>query len=97
LRHHAGNLAPRPFPVGVPQVVRIDVPSLAERLEAGHRLGVLLSHPAESYGGPYPATLQIGAGTGGESSHIAVPVVDGGFGGTPPTENPPPRPWAPGS
>ena len=95
LRFHRGNLAPKPFPIGVQQVVRIDVRSLAHGIEAGHRLGVLLAHPSTRYGGPYPATLKIGAGEGPESSHVALPVVEGSAGGEEPGVAPPPRPWAP--
>jgi predicted acyl esterase len=95
LRFHAGNLSPEPFPVGVPQIVRIDLDNLAERVPAGHRLGVLLAHPPNRYGGPHPATLRVAADEGAASSQIVLPLVDGTLGGSAPEVAPPPRPFAP--
>lgn len=97
LRHHAGNFAGRDFPVGEPTPVRLDVTDFAEWLDAGHRLGVVVSWGdlLDRTGQPYtPAVTVRGDGTPG-STHVVVPVVAGGFGGAPPTLDYPPRPFVP--
>ncbi len=45
LRFHAGNLVGRDFPTGSPTPVRVDFEPLAAALEAGDRVGLVLTHP----------------------------------------------------
>lgn len=100
LRFHEGNFVGRDFPVGSPTMVRIDLWDLAEAIEAGNRLAVLVSQgespPAYGRAGQpfYPAITVIADG-GAEASHVVLPVVAGTLGGAAPTLAYPLRPFVP--
>lgn len=95
--HASDDYRRRPFPIGEPTHVRIDLPNLAYTLEPGHRLAAVLSHgvyyrwTAHEY---VPLLTVHGDATPG-SSHLVAPVVSGGFGGEVPTLDYPPRPFSP--
>ncbi len=93
LRFHAGNLGGRSFPTGKPTMVRIDLPSIAEVLERGHRLGVAIAgpDPFDRVSQPFTPTITVH----GDASHIVVPVAEGSMGGAKPSAAYPPRPFVP--
>jgi putative CocE/NonD family hydrolase len=97
LRFHDGVFTGHDFPVGEPTPVRFDITDFAEWLPAGHRLGIVLSYgdPIDRTAPPYPALITIHGDGTPESSHVVVPVVQGGFGGEAPTLRYPPRPFVP--
>ncbi len=106
LRFHAGHLVGEDFPTGQPTWVRIDLENLAEPLQPGERLAVVLSHPEAMHatepalawaddrharsGQPYQPLLTIH-----EGSHVVLPVVEGALGGEAPAMDYPPRPFVP--
>ncbi|MCA1709175.1 MAG: hypothetical protein LC808_40200, partial [Actinobacteria bacterium] len=85
-----------PFPVLTPTHIRMDLANLAEVLEPGHRLAIVVSHGQFRGTTPevFPFITLHGDGTC-KSSHLVVPVISGGFGGKAPTLNYPPRPFLP--
>jgi putative CocE/NonD family hydrolase len=98
LRFHAGNFVAADFPVGSSTPVRVDFPSLATRLETGHRLALVLS-TGEGYSKFTPLhypTIGVVAGPEADASHIVLPVVEGTLGGAPDPDVAPPRPFGPG-
>jgi len=78
LRFHAGNLIGSDFPVGEPTRVRVDLTNLAEVIEPGHRLAMLVS-----FGAPvnenrnFEPAITVMEGP----SHLVVPIVRGTLGG----------------
>jgi putative CocE/NonD family hydrolase len=98
LRYHASeDYKARPFPILSPTQVRVDIANLAEVLEPGHRLAVVVNHGFWR-GGTTPdlAPLITMHGDGSpNSSHLVLPVVTGGFGGKRPTLQYPPTPFLP--
>lgn len=91
LRFHSGNFEARPFPVGRRLDVRVDIPSLAERIPAGHRVAAVIGY------GPQKTSAWAGGAPeltvhGGE---LALPVVNGTLGGASPAADYPQRPFAP--
>jgi predicted acyl esterase len=98
LRYHLSeDYKARPFPVLTPVRMRVDIANLAEVLEPGHRLAVVVNHGFWRGGTtPDPAPLLTLHGDGGSgSSHIVLPVVSGGFGGGSPTLSYTPTPFLP--
>jgi X-Pro dipeptidyl-peptidase len=97
LRFHDGRFTGRDFPTGSPQPVRLDITNFAEWIPAGHRLGVVVSHGSlvDRTGQPYYPSLTLHGDGTASSSHIVLPVVQGGFGGQAPTLHYPPRPFVP--
>lgn len=98
LRYHASeDYKARDFPVLTPTRMRVDIASLAEVLEPGHRLAVVMSRGLWKGTTPETTPLMTLHGDGGpDSSHLVLPVVTGGFGGAPPTLDYPPKPFLPG-
>lgn len=95
LRYHAGGYSPRDFPVGQATHVRVDLGSVALRLEPGQWLNVILQNAESSPTADGGALLNvIGDGTP-LSSHLVLPVAQGGFGGAAPTVAYPQRPFSP--
>jgi len=96
LRFHAGNFVAKPFPVGAETWVRVDVHGIAEPVTAGHRLAVVFGHGdwTQRHAQPTapPATFRLSG-----DSFVDLQVVSGGFGGSPPTVQAPPRPFSPPS
>jgi putative CocE/NonD family hydrolase len=96
--HSSEDYKAHPFPVGEPTHVRVDLANLAEVLEPGHRLGVVVSHGVyyrwASAHDFFPLITMHGDGAP-QSSHLVLPVIAGGFGGSPPTLSYPPRPFLP--
>lgn len=92
LRFHEGNFQGRNFPTDTPSPVRIDITNFAEIIPAGHRLGVVVSRgdPIDRNGQPFFPTIRLDA-----ASHVVIPIVNGTFGGSPPTFEYPPRPFVP--
>lgn len=87
LQHHGGNLAPWPFPVGVPLPVRVDIQNLAFALDPGDRVAAVVEHgPFKTNATDTGTTLTI---HGGE---LVLPVLQGGFGLDRPRETYPARP-----
>lgn len=76
--------------------VRVDMTNLAEVLEPGHRLGLVISHGFWRGGLPEmsPVISLHGDGTI-NGSHLVLPVVTGGFGAQAPTLTYPPTPFVP--
>jgi predicted acyl esterase len=98
LRYHLSeDYKARPFPVLTPTRMRVDIANLAEVLEPGHRLAVVVNHGFWRGGTtPDPAPLLTLHGDGGPgSSHLVLPVVTGGFGGEAPALAYPPTPFLP--
>jgi putative CocE/NonD family hydrolase len=98
LRYHTSqDYRAKPFPVLTPTQMRVDIANLAEVLEPGHRLAVVVSHGFWRGGTtPDPAPVLTLHGDGGPaSSHLVLPVVTGGFGGAAPTLSYPPTPFLP--
>jgi putative CocE/NonD family hydrolase len=96
--HSSEDYKARPFPVGESTHVRVDIANLAEVLEPGHRLALVVSHgmyyrwaSAHEF---FPLITVLGDGEAG-SSHLVLPVVSGGFGGDAPTLEYPSRPFMP--
>lgn len=94
LRFHKGNYTGEPFPTGTPTHVRVDLTDLAETLEPGHQLAVVLSR-GERMGAPYAPNITVHADGGATASHIVLPVVSGTLGGRAPKVAYPPRPFLP--
>lgn len=92
LRYHSGNYAPRDFPVGKPTKVRIDLTHLAERIAAGHRLGLVVSRGdlVDRVAIPYAPRVTVGG-----ASEVVLPVTEGSLGGRSVTRRYPPRPFLP--
>ena len=97
LRFHDGVFTGHDFPVREPTPVRFDITDFAEWLDAGHRLGVVVSYgdPIDRTGPPYPSLITIHGDGSAASSHVVLPVLEGGFGGAAPTLDYPPRPFVP--
>ncbi|MCA1708180.1 MAG: hypothetical protein LC808_34850, partial [Actinobacteria bacterium] len=97
LRYHASeDYQAHPIPPGTTTPMRVDLANLAEVLEPGHRLAVVISHGFWRGTTPElaPRITLHGDGTC-KSSHLVVPVVTGGFGGQAPTLDYPPKPFLP--
>lgn len=97
LRFHDGGFTGRDFPVDTPTPVRFDITDFAEWLPAGHRLGVVLTRgdPVDRTSPWAGALIGVHGDGSPESSHVVLPVVQGGFGGDAPTLRYPPRPFVP--
>lgn len=96
LRFHQGaSYQGRDFPTNADQKVRIDISSLSDVLEPGHRLALVVSFgdPADRSGQPFFPTITVNEGP--EGSHLVVPIVEGTLGGTAPAFAYPPRPFLP--
>jgi uncharacterized protein len=100
LRFHQGNFVGKDFPVNTPTHVRFDLWDLAEEIDAGSRLAVVVSEgespPAFGrVGQPYRPAITVWADGGAEASHIVLPFIDGTLGGDAPMLAYPPRPFMP--
>jgi predicted acyl esterase len=93
LRFHRGNFMGKDFPTNVPVDVRVDITDFAEILDTGHRLGITVSYGDEidRTSQPWAPTISVA----GDASHLVLPIVNGTFGGSPPTLAYPPRPFTP--
>ena len=100
LRFHSGNFVAEPVTPGEPIAVRIDLPSLAERIEAGHRVALIASSGEGTVryyqGGQLFPTITFHGGTGPDASRVVLPVIEGTFGANLDTGYSPPRPFSPG-
>jgi putative CocE/NonD family hydrolase len=95
--HRSTDYRAQPFPIGEPTSVRIDLANLAEVLEPGDRLGVVISHGVyRDAHGYYPHITVHGSGSI-ESSQLVLPVVAGGFDAEAPTLTYPASPATPAS
>ncbi len=94
--HESEDYRAHPFTPLTPFHVRVDLANLAEVLEPGHRLAVVVSHGIWRGTTPelFPLITLHGDGGAG-SSHLVLPVVSGGFGGQEPTLDYPPKPFLP--
>lgn len=94
LRFNEGNFVARPFPVGVPTDVRIDLNDIAMTIPAGHMLAATISygetHSEYSSHGFYP---QVTVHEGPDASQLVLPVIEGDLGGVKPKGNYLPRPF----
>jgi uncharacterized protein len=99
LRFHAGNMTGRDFPVGTPTTLRVDLTDLAETLQPGHRLAVVVSRGdvLDRNGQPLYPQVRVHAGADAEASHVVLPVVCGTLGGSAPVVDHPRRPFLPPS
>lgn len=91
LRFHRGGFTPRPFSAGH---VRVDLASVAEVIEPGHRLAMAVGYgdtDEHAEIGHFPL-ITLRSGPSAASSQLVVPVVEGGFGGSSPAVTFPPRP-----
>lgn len=84
LGHHRGSYDHQPFPVGEPTPVRVDLFNNAVPFAPGDRLVLILSGP-ESNGqtdsaSPYTPQVTVHGGV----SHVVLPFVSGGLGGSEP-------------
>lgn len=97
LRFHDGVFEGHDFPTGDARPVRIDVTDFAEWMPSGHRLGVVVSYgdTEDRTGQPYSPLVTLHGDGSASSSHVVVPVLEGGFGGSAPTLAYPPRPFVP--
>ena len=97
LRFHGGNIVGKDFPTNARTAVRVDVSSLAEVIEDGERLAVVVSYgdPADRTGAPlYPEVTLVPA-SDGDAPHIVLPFVSGSLGGAAPALAYPDRPFLP--
>jgi len=92
LRFHAGGFDGVDFPVGTPTPVRVDLTHLAEVVPAGHSVAVVVSRvdALEAQSQPFTPRIEIHP-----TSHLVVPIVEGGLGGGAPLQSYPPRPFLP--
>lgn len=102
LRFHKGNFVGKDFPVNTPTNVRFDLWDIAESIEVGNRLAIVVSEgetlPVNGrVGQPYRPAITVWADGGAEASHIVLPFVEGTLGGEAPTLDYPPRPFIPAS
>jgi X-Pro dipeptidyl-peptidase len=111
LRFHDGRFRGRDFPTDGPQRVRVDLTNLADVVEAGHRIAVVVSggelvEPAEPALAPadrrssrwaagYTPTVTLHGGNRATASHVVLPVIGPGLGGAKATLRYPPRPFVP--
>ena len=95
LRFHRGSFQGSDFPVNTPVTVRVDLPSVAHNLRAGHRLVVVISHGryVEYAGSPVYPQITLEAGPGFRGSQIVLPVMGGTTLGHRPRVPYPPRPF----
>jgi predicted acyl esterase len=80
LRFHTGGFEAVPFPTNTVTPVRIDLYHLAERVEAGERLALVLSTARPTTTTSTSRSTRTPAAHGGngpDTSHIVVPLVDG--------------------
>lgn len=95
LRHHAGGYAPRDFPVGAPQHVRVDLGSVGLSLEPGQWLSIVLQNDVQALSAEGAALLTVRADGTASGSQLALPIASGTFGGSAPAVDYPRRPFAP--
>lgn len=95
LRFHQGGYQPIPFPVGTPTHVRIDLGSVALRLDPGQHLSIVLRDGSEAPTGLGAPLLSIHGDGTAASSQLLLPIASGTFGGSPPAVTYPQRPFAP--
>ncbi|MGQ0536661.1 MAG: CocE/NonD family hydrolase [Methanobacteriota archaeon] len=98
LRFHEGNRQGKDFPTGTPTFVRFDLTNIAEVLEPGHRLALVVSYGDSSLRQPatkaFPS-ITVHADATPEDSQLVLPIVEGTLGGSGPALDYPPRPFAP--
>lgn len=88
LRYYRGNFSPIPFDTTQPQKVRISFSNLAERLEAGHRIALVLSGPTvnevdpsySNFGTATMPRISILSSGSHESSQLVLPISAGSVG-----------------
>ncbi len=92
LRFFQANYDARDFPMGRSTKVRIDLTHLAEDVQTGHRLALVVSRGdvIDRFAIPFAPNVVIGG-----DSEIVLPMVEGTLGGKPPTRRYPPRPFLP--
>jgi putative CocE/NonD family hydrolase len=95
LRYHAGGYAPSDFPVGEATHVRVDLGSVGLRLEPGQWLSVVLQNGESAPTAEGGALVNVLADGTPTSSHLVLPLAEGGFGGQAPTVAYPQRPFSP--
>ena len=98
LRFHQGTMTGRDFPVGEATQVRVDITDLAEVLEPGHRLAVVVSRgdPLDRNGQAFYPNIGVETGGGARlASQVILPVWCGSLGGSTPRADLPPRPFLP--
>jgi putative CocE/NonD family hydrolase len=97
LRFCHGNYVASDFPVNTPTNVRVDITGVAEVLESGHRLGLVVSYGdvLERASQPFYPQIALHADGGLQASQLVVPVVEGSLGGGAPRISYPPRPFIP--
>lgn len=95
LRFHRGSFQGSDFPVNTPVTVRVDLPSVAHRLLAEHRLAVVISHGryVEYASTPVYPEVTLETGPGFRGSQIVLPVMSGSSLGLRPEVTYPPRPF----
>lgn len=95
LRFHEGNMSGRDFPAH-PSPVRVDLTNLAELIEPGHRLALVVNAGEMERAGQPGYRPEITIHTGDvDSSQLVLPVVEGSFGGAEPAITYPSRPFVP--
>ncbi len=97
LRYDKGNYKAHEVTPLEPRHVRVDLANLAEVLERGDRLAVVVSHGF--WRGTTPELfplITLHGGGGPNSSHLVLPIISGGFGGAAPTLDYSPKPFLPG-
>ena len=94
LRFHEGSFEGSDFPVDSPVTVRVDLPSVAQSLSAGHRVALVVSHGRfiEYAGTPFYPQITIETGPGFRGSQIVLPVMSDPQLGSHPRVSYPPRP-----
>lgn len=99
LRFHDGRYVGRDFPTGEPTPVRVDIYDIAEVLDPGDRIAVLVSGDEDWYGHAgqpqYAPTITVHADPTITASQVVLPVVEGTLGGQPRPVAYPPRPFIP--
>ena len=76
LRFHDGDFAGRDFPTGRPVRLHVDLSSIAQVVQPGHRLALMLSYgSAADHIGRHLPEITIHAGGRGSASRLTLPVV----------------------
>lgn len=94
LQFYDGDFDGTMFPTDTQQPVRIDLNNVAEVVQAGSRIAVVIHYGDDVYGNPNPFTPTI---TVAASSQVVLPFTAGTLGGQPPSPgfSYPARPFAP--
>jgi putative CocE/NonD family hydrolase len=94
LGFYRSHFAATPFPVDLPQWVRVDLLDTAVTVAAGHRLKVVLSY-GNAVENRHGRAQDVPLITVHGDSQLVLPVFDGTLGGRRPTAHYPPRPFLP--